>query len=125
MKYIKLFEDINIGFKELNFDDWSDLSIKLININKTTVHKLESYLGKYSTIDYNHNNGVYTPTSSVGEHESFFFRYYTFELIVHECNDEWYAVSLVVKDKKDKKIYKHYKCDQVYGIINLLKSLYI
>jgi hypothetical protein len=131
MKHIKLFESFSSPYyMEISLDEWYDPNLenpsvrmrdssgklppttkvetKKIMIKDVDVRKLSNLLGKRCSIEVNGYELEINKNLN--------------EISIYLMDDEWYYVNLVTSYVSGRVDKKYYKCDQLYGLIELLKD---
>lgn len=131
MKHIKLFESFSSPYyKEISLDEWYDPNLanqsvrtrdssgklspidkvetKKIMIKDADVKELSTLLGKRCSIEANGYELEINKNLS--------------EIHIYLMDDEWFYVKLVTSHTSGRVDKNYYKCDQLYGLIELLKD---
>ena len=111
MKYLKLFES-HISYREIDMNQYVSMSKReQIYSTKYTMRALESLKIKYTRDEFD-KRIIYTNRMTGN-----------IKLLISEYKDEWFGVALC--DDTDIYGIKHplyYECDQLTGLISLLKD---
>ena len=108
---IKLFEEYNEYYREINYDEYVKYSNNILPFNKDEIERLKKVFDNYSSIFV--YRFIYTNKSIIGfDIDMCFSSKFGY---IYKLPDEWYFCYLDGKN---------YKCDQMEGLIKLIEDLY-
>lgn len=112
MKYLKRFNESNDYYKNVDYNEWSDVLSKHIQFEQKYIDILKSRLkNKYTII-----NSYEDILIDGGRWDRY---------VMTQCNDEWFFIKHEVQDIMSgpyNESYVYYKCDQFDGLLKFLKD---
>jgi len=120
MKWIKLFEGFEEdGYEKISLDVWEDNAMYKVSMSLNNRRAFDKFFSHYPSV-YGKSNGEY----STGEKKSasYFFVCDKFQIIIHECEDEYFYVVFTLDPFRHESVTEHYRCDQEHGVFKLVKD---
>ena len=132
MKYLKLFEDVNQGYEQIeSTNGYVPDEMRGVVLPKNSAKNLINYDNisdrEVSDIkDIMSYDDIVVESRSKGILKISIFRkdsnvYKQMDISISKDIDEWYYV--IVMNRENGSKHKYYKCDQLNGLLNLLKSI--
>lgn len=120
MKHIKLYEDLNSYYQSITEEEFNEYSYrKIIDFDETDKQALK---------ELDKHNG-YSLKPFLAMCFSFKLSYTKSNITgnIYKIKDEWFLIEVFLLDESNFSVNKilHYKCDQIEGLIYLLKKLKI
>ena len=128
---LKLFEEYNISYVKITYDDFKEMIP--IGLSKGSLSKLSNLFNKDRMLIRTQKS--INDTFILNQHEKYYFNIISRwlyimeglqEALIEECSDEWFRITYYNNDthrgSQPNMIGGLYKCDQIDGVIRLLKD---
>jgi len=123
MKYLKIYEEYNEFYTEINESEYSRLATDVVDFDEKYPNRITNSVGS--------NFRVKLLSPHVKDRETSLKSFYMMSnristaIIVYQLNDEYFRVKLakIETDKTEtRQPYRFFKCDQIDGLIECLKK---
>jgi hypothetical protein len=124
MKYLRLFEGFEEdGYEKISFNEWHDNAMYKVSMSLNNIRAFDKFFSIYPS-EHNRSNGEYFTAVEFGEKRSasYFFVCDKFQVVIHECEDEYLYVVLTLDPFGHESVTGHYRCDQEHGVFKLVKD---
>lgn len=125
---LKLFEEYSESYYQTtDFDDYDSSYHNRIEMSDNTINRIKDVISSRTTNPLS----SYVPSNSVmfiwdNNPSQYAFPELVHEIKIFEADDEWFYCAIKPQNSRDRilpaRSIEYYKCDQLVGLIQLLKS---